>query len=102
MKFYILKDKIPTEIKDIKEWANLQLKANNLIDKTNITQEVTVSTVFLATSTSNEESPKLFETMIFGSIRDHERRLSSTYEEALQTHETIVKELNESINIQKS
>jgi hypothetical protein len=69
--------------------------ANRIVDWTQITSEVTVSTIFLGFnlnfSLSRHRKPALFETMIFGGALDHDRWRYATWDEAQAGHKAAVR-----------
>ncbi len=68
---YILEGKKPKKTKDIIEWGEWFQKANRHVNKTKITKDINVSTVFLGIDHSFiGGTPVLFETMIFGGEHD--------------------------------
>jgi hypothetical protein len=91
---YILDSKgSPVQCFDIKEWAEwFGDFENRVIMKTQATDEAVVSTMFLGVDRNytGTGAPILFETMIFGGIKDGEQRRYATREEALNGHWQMV------------
>ena len=83
---YILKDRKPVKV-GLSEWADWFGKANRHINKTKITGEINVSTVFLGIDYSfGSDIPLLFETMIFGGEHDQYQERYATWDEAEKGH----------------
>ena len=65
--------------------------ANRRIERTQINDEVHVSTVFLGLDHSfGEGPPLLFETMVFGGDMDQEEDRYTTYDQAEAGHKAMV------------
>jgi hypothetical protein len=98
--YYILKGKETIPV-DIKTYLEYQQKAfyENKEANTHVGDDtkhgVRVSTVFLGVNANilKKGKPLLFETMIFGGIRNGERHRYSTWEEAENGHKKIIKEI---------
>jgi len=79
----------------IEDWANWFEHADNRLLQQTQVRAARVSTVFLGIDhsfdTSEEATPILFETMIFGGAYDQFQWRYTTAEEALSDHEKIVK-----------
>ncbi len=89
--YYILDGKMPKAVKDIEEWGIWYGKAERHVAKTNISKEVSISTVFLGLDHSyNSKIPILFETMIFGGKHDGYQERYTTWEQAEKGHERAV------------
>lgn len=87
--YYILKDKIPVEEKDIIKWGKL-MEGNRKVKRTEI-GDVSVSTVFLGLDHQwGKGPPLLFETMIFGGKLDQEQDRYSTWDQAVEGHNKMV------------
>jgi hypothetical protein len=83
---YILKDKVPIPIEDIREWARQFDDDQRLVQRDEY-GDITVSTVFLGIDHSfGEGRPLLFETMIFGGEHDGYQTRCSTWDEAVEQH----------------
>lgn len=88
---YILEGKIPKPIDDILEWGEWFEKANRHVAKTDLSNDVSISTVFLGIDHSFEGGkPILFETMIFGGKHDQYQERYATWEEAEVGHSQAV------------
>lgn len=102
LEHYILDGKEPKKIDSLEEWAKWFEEAENrLIAVTNISPEITVSTIFLGLDHNWSKSgpPVLFETMVFGYEDGDLTERTSTWDEAKSAHDRIVKELmNDSNN----
>ena len=84
---YILEEHKPILCDDLMEWAKWFETADRKVAKTNISDEVTVSTVFLGLNHNFlGKPPILFETMVFGGTHDEEMERYSTWEEAEKGH----------------
>lgn len=87
MSNYILEGKTPKIVEDLREWALWLQKADMRVNKTIITDEIRVSTVFLGMDYSfGDGPPLLFETMIFGGKHDDYMERYCTWEEAEKGH----------------
>lgn len=92
MKNYILEGKTIKEVTDFTEWAKWYKTANRHVDKTDITNKIKVSTVFLGIDHAfGGGEPVLFETMVFGGKHDEYQERYKTWEEAEAGHKRIVK-----------
>ncbi len=81
---------------DLIKWANWFEKANRHVAKTQITDDIDMSTVFLGLDHSfGGDKPMLFETMVFGGKLDQEMERYSTWEEAEKGHWEWVKKAKE-------
>jgi len=91
---YILQDKKPVEEPDLLKWAQWYETADRHIKKTDLPNDVHVSTVFLSIDHGYSSifggPPILFETMIFGGEHDMYQERYSTYEEAEEGHQRAV------------
>lgn len=77
---------------DLLTWAAWADTANRAVAKTQVSEEVMVSTVFLGTDHQLGEGPALlYETMIFGGPEDGFQAKYSTREAALKGHEEAVR-----------
>lgn len=92
MEHYILEGKTIKVVDDLMEWARWFEKADRQVNKTDITDEISVSTIFLGLDHSFSDGPPLlFETMIFGGEHDQYQDRYATYEEAEAGHIIAVK-----------
>lgn len=92
MKKYILKDKIPVLCEDVSEWGLWFDKADRVVARTQVSEHISVSTVFIGIDHSfSPESavPILFETMIFGGDEDGLVERYSTWTEAEEGHHEV-------------
>ena len=84
---YILEGKKPKLIKDVLEWARWFENADRSVAKTDLPDDVRVSTVFLGLDHSfGGGTPILFETMIFGGEHNDYQKRYATWEEAEAGH----------------
>ena len=91
MKNYILEGKIPKVVEDVMEWGKWFENADRHVNKTELPNDIKVSTVFLGIDHSfNGGTPILFETMIFGGKHDQYQKRYTTYEEAEKGHQSAV------------
>lgn len=91
-KYYILKGKTPEPCNDLIEWATEFETGNRDVGKTELPNNVRVSTVFLGLDHSwTEDEVLLFETMIFGGEHDEYCERYSTWEDAEAGHQRAVK-----------
>ncbi len=97
---YILQGKIPKPVTDWLEWSKWYSNINNrIVKKTDLPNDVRVSTVFLGmdhsfgyfmNNESNNHTPILFETMIIGGEHDGYCDRYATWEQAEQGHEEAI------------
>ena len=88
---YILEGKVPKPCYDLAMWAE-SLGANRHVNKTDLPNDIQISTVFLGMDHSfTGGTPILFETMIFGGKHDQYQERYATYEEAERGHKRAVK-----------
>lgn len=77
---------------NLMKWAMWFESADRAVKKTAINDSVQVSTVFLGLDHNYGDGPPiLFETMIFGGEHDEEMERCSTWSEAEQMHERMIK-----------
>jgi len=87
---YILDGKNPVSA-DLETWAKWYETASRRVAKTEVSDEVNVSTVFLGLDHSfGDGSPELFETMIFGGEHDQYQERFETWEQAEAGHNVAV------------
>jgi len=95
MTYYILNNEGQAEqVPDLTTWAKWYEASKDLrrVDRTNVTDDVEVSTVFLAVDHNHwgGGQPILFETMIFGGEYDQHQWRYSTKVQAQAGHDQIV------------
>lgn len=91
MKSYKLVNKIPVQVETLQE-AKWERVAEHLIEN------VYISTVFLSLDHSFDSNiPILFETIIFGGKYDQYQDRYSTWDEAIQGHETAINLVKQSL-----
>jgi hypothetical protein len=84
---YILDGHKAVVEKDLMKWAAWFENANRAVGRTEISKDVSVSTVFLGLDHQFGEGPPLiFETMVFGGPLDQQEERYSTWEEAEAGH----------------
>lgn len=89
--YYILEDRTPKPITDVREWATWFEKADRHVKNDFLPNGIHVSTVFLGLDHAwSNEPPMLFETMIFGSEHDGYQERYSTWEEAEAGHQRAI------------
>lgn len=91
---YILDGHEPVLCPNIHVWARWYETANRHVAQTFIPGGIWVSTVFLGIDHGfgNFARPILFETMVFGTEHDYERRYA-TWDQALLGHQEVVAEV---------
>lgn len=95
---YILDGHKPVVCNDSMEWGQWFKSANRHVAKTQISDDIDVSTVFLGLDHSfGEGSPILFETMVFGGKFDQEMERYATWDEAEQGHKNWVKKVEKEV-----
>ena len=88
---YILDGHKPVLCDDLMKWAKWFETADREVAKTSISDEITVSTVFLDLNHNyGDGEPLLFETMIFDGKLDEEMERYSTWEDAEEGHKRWV------------
>ena len=94
---YILEGHKAVECDDLMVWAKWFETAERHVDKTEISSDVNVSTVFLGLNHNyGDGEPLLFETMVFGGEHDEEMERYSTWEQAEEGHNRWVDKLKPS------
>ena len=89
--YYIRDEHKPVSIDNVLARGSWFSTADRVVSKTEITKDVTVSTVFLGLDHQYGEGPPLlFETLVFGGFLDGEMWRCSTWEEALAQHDMAV------------
>jgi hypothetical protein len=90
-RYYTLKGKKAVPC-DMKTWGAMFSKVDRIVQKTNVTEDISVSTVFLGSDHrfGNDGSPLIFETMIFGGVLDQHCSRYSTWDEALKDHWKLI------------
>lgn len=101
MKFWILDaDNNVVEVEDLLEWGRWIEDANRTVDLTQITSEVTVSTVFLGIDhrfPRGSGPPLLFETMVFRGDDGDEMERYSSWDDAEIGHKMMVKRIRKQL-----
>jgi hypothetical protein len=101
-KYYVLdSDNHVVEV-DMLTWAmSLEGTSNRVVDYTQITSEITVSTVFLGLDHRffGKGPPILFETIIFGGPLDGEGLRYSSYDDAEIGHRTFVAKARAAVKV---
>jgi len=78
---------------DVMKWAEWFESADRTVARTE-TDDVQVSTVFLATDHSfGDPPPILFETMVFGGEHDGDQNRCSTWEESQVMHKDMCQQI---------
>lgn len=95
LKHYILDaEHHVVEIEDLMTWAHwFEVTSNRIVAWTQITQDVTVSTIFLALDHRwfGKGPPILFETLVFGGPCDGEMRRYVSWDDAETGHKAMVR-----------
>lgn len=93
---YILEGKTIKEVDNIQEWGVWFEKSDRHVKKTNITEDIMISTVFLGMDHSFGIGgpPLLFETMIFGGPHDEYQERYATWDEAEKGHLNAIEMCN--------
>jgi len=97
---YILEGHEPKPVKDLLEWARwFEISNNRKVARTQISDDVIVSTVFLGLDHQYGDGPPLlFETMIFGGPLDEQMNRYSTWDEAEKGHQEMVEKAKNSLS----
>jgi len=83
---------------NLNEWAKWYETADRDVAKTAITEEITVSTVFLSLDHNlGKGKPVLFETMIFGGLLDEDMERYGTWDEAEAGHKRWVEKVSRTL-----
>jgi hypothetical protein len=93
MNNYILNaDGEPEKCDDLVKWALWFETEDRSVARTNLTDDIFVSTVFLGIDRGlfEDAPPVLWETMVFGGKNDGFRKLESSRKAALRSHEKMV------------
>lgn len=79
---------------DLMTWARQAEAANRTVEKTQINEDVMVSTVFLGLDHQYGDGPPLiFETMVFGGSCDEATYRYSTWDQAVEGHDKAVRKV---------
>lgn len=90
-KYILDEDDNPVVCDDLLEWAAWLEDADTKVAKTQISEDVKVSTVFLGLDHAfGGGPPMIFETMVFGGEHDELTRRYSTKDEALKGHAEVI------------
>ena len=93
MRFYILRNQIPVLASSAAEFGKWVESADRVVSHTQIA-DIEVSTVFIGIDHQFYNGPPLlFETMVFGGDLDQTCRRCSTWDEAVEQHESILSEV---------
>lgn len=78
-------------------WFDENTELRN-VDKTQINDDILVSTVFMGINSGHGDGPALwFESMVFGGKMDQEQRRYSTWTQAVAGHDQLVAEVREAL-----
>jgi hypothetical protein len=96
-KYYTLdKDKnvVPGDMLSLE---HILSSTKNVVKRTNVTKDITISTVFLGIdhNFSQEGPPVVFETMVFGGEQDELCERYSTWKEAVYGHNHMVERMKD-------
>lgn len=93
---YILDGHNAIPCDDLIKWAKWFEKADRIVVKTVISDNITVSTVFLGLNHNFgvKGKPLLFETLVFGGEYDGEMRRYSTWDKAEKGHKIMVEKVS--------
>lgn len=90
--YYILEGHKPIKADSPQTWSMWFDKADRIVKETQIDTDEKVSTVFLGINLQpGDDPPLLFETMVFKSKFDGEQYRYSTWDEAVEGHNRVVK-----------
>jgi hypothetical protein len=94
--YYRLVDRVPV-VCSLLEQARFWQTGECFVDRTDIGDDVSVSTVFLGIdhSLSNIGPPILFETLVFGGKYDDDRCRYSTWDQAAAGHRAMVAKIRQ-------
>ena len=93
MRYYILGNQVVVPASGAVEFGKWVETADRIVSKTQVA-DIEVSTVFLGIDHQFYNGPPLlFETMVFGGDLDQTCRRCSTWDEAVEQHETILSEV---------
>ena len=94
--FILNEDKTVPPVGNAIEWARFleSGSVNRRVDRTEVTDAVYISTVFLGLNHQYVDGPPLlFETLVFGGLLDGEMERYSTWEQATTGHLLIVEKV---------
>lgn len=97
MNYYILDAENRVVPVDSLQWAEFFATGNRTVGMTQITSEITVSTVFLGINRFMSGPPLVFETMVFGGPLDEYQWRYSSWDDAETGHKTAVRKAREAI-----
>jgi hypothetical protein len=93
MRYYILGNQAVVPASGAVEFGKWVETADRIVSKTQVA-DIEVSTMFLGIDHQFYNGPSLlFETMVFGGDLDQTCRRCSTWDEAVEQHETILSEV---------
>ena len=97
LRYYVLdEENHPVRVRDVIAWAQqFENLSNRIVAWTQVTSEITVSTVFLGLDHRHfgKGPPILFETMVFGGPHDGEMQRYATWDDAETGHKVLVGKL---------
>ncbi|WP_375515026.1 hypothetical protein [uncultured Nostoc sp.] len=87
--YYKLDEHTPVAV-DFEEWVVWRITANTQVILSVVHDCISVSTIFLGINLGTAEQPKIFESLVVGGSCDREKRLYSTWDEAVQGHYDLI------------
>ena len=101
-KYYIMKDKEVIATDNLYDWAAFLEHEDRKVARTEVTKDITVSTVFLGIDHNFAKNgpPIVFETMVFGGKLDGRMERCATYLEAENMHTWMVQEVKQAEGIE--
>jgi len=90
--WYKLIGKLPVVDETNGGWFKINRTLTKLAS-TPITENISVTTIFLCLSAGDEKKPLLFETSVIGKGAPEAVRKFSTYDEAMKGHKKLVEEM---------
>ena len=87
---YYKLDKHTPVVVDFEEWAIWRTEANTQVILSVLSGYISVSTVFLGVNIGTADKPQIFETLVTGGSCNGEKRLYSTWDEAIAGHYDMI------------
>ncbi|MEH2247008.1 hypothetical protein [Nostoc sp.] len=88
-RYYKLEEKTPVAA-NFEEWVTWRVEANTQVILSIVKSYISVSTVFLGINLGTIEKPKIFESLVTGGSCDGQKRLYSTWDEAVSGHFDLI------------
>ncbi|MDM9582323.1 hypothetical protein [Nostoc sp. GT001] len=88
-RYYKLEGHTPVAV-NFEEWAIWRTEANTQVLLSVLKGYISVSTIFLGINLGTNEKPQIFESLVTGGSCNGEKRLYSTWDEAISGHFDLI------------